>query len=64
MNKVWLVPHPTDQFEEDVKRLARMNELTIIDAKFEKQVDPKMVESKPPKLTKVKKQKAEKPTAE
>lgn len=64
MNKVWLVPHPTSQFNEDVKRLARKNELTIIDAKFKDQIDSKAVAENPPKLTKVAKPKAEKPKAE
>lgn len=53
-DKVWLVPHPTSQFEEGgegVKKLARQNSLTVIDAKFKDVIDPKMVESKPPKLT-------------
>lgn len=53
--KVWLVPHPTSQFKEDVKDLARRNNLQIVDAKFKDDIDPKAVEAKPPELTPVKK---------
>ena len=30
--KVWLVKHPIDQYNEDVKKLARANHLRVIDA--------------------------------
>lgn len=52
--QVWLVPHPTSQFEEGgegVKKLARQNDLTVVDAKFKDLIDPKAITSKPPKLT-------------
>ncbi|MAO24252.1 MAG: hypothetical protein Unbinned3818contig1000_44 [Prokaryotic dsDNA virus sp.] len=57
MKKVWFVKHPTSQYKEDVKALARKNDLVIYDAKFEGSINPKMVESKPPKLTLVKSEK-------
>lgn len=31
---IWLVPHPTHQFKENVKQLARMHNLRVIDAKW------------------------------
>ena len=47
--QIWYVEFPTFQYNEDVKDLARKNNLKIIDARFQgenKQCD------KPPKLTK------------
>lgn len=49
--KVWLVDHPISQFKEDVKTLALQNNLKIIDSKFAKDVDPKMIAGDVPKLT-------------
>ena len=49
--KVWLVPHPTSQFKEDVKQLAVENRLKVIDAKFADRVDEKFLTDKAPKLT-------------
>lgn len=51
MNSVWYVEFPTFQYNEDVKDLARKNNLKIIDARF--QGDNKQCD-KPPKLTKIK----------
>ena len=57
MNNVWYVEFPTFQYNEDVKDLARKNNLKIIDARF--QGDNKQCE-KAPKLTlKVKPEKAD-----
>lgn len=49
--KIWLVPHPTSQFKEDVKLLAAQKLLKIIDAKFAAAIDPKRIASNAPKLT-------------
>lgn len=59
--KVWLVPHPTSQFKENVKKLAVRAQLIIVDARFEKDIDPSRIASgdEVPKLTPVKKAKAE-----
>jgi hypothetical protein len=51
MSKVWLVKHPTSQYNEDVKVLARKNDLKIYDAKFAGSFSDDVIESKPPKLT-------------
>ena len=57
MNNIWYVEFPTFQYNEDVKELARKNNLKIIDARF--QGDNKQCE-KAPKLTlKVKPEKAD-----
>lgn len=50
--KVWLVHHPLHQYVEDVKMLARTNNLVIYDAKVLTEFDPSRVEQNPPKLTK------------
>ena len=50
--KIWLVAHPLHQYKEDVKSLARKNDLRIIDAEYKADIDPETVEDKPPKLTK------------
>ena len=52
--KVWFVKHPLSQYEEDVKALARKNDLVIYDAKFEGTFNKDVVETKPPKLTPIK----------
>ena len=49
--QIWYVEFPTFQYNEDVKELARKNNLKIIDARF--QGDNKKCD-KPPKLTKIK----------
>ena len=61
MNNVWYVEFPTFQYNEDVKDLARKNNLKIIDARFQgenKQCD------KPPKLTNIKGSKEKEPVLE
>lgn len=50
--KVWLVAHPTHQYNEDVKQLARQNNLKIYDTKVAGDFDSSRVEQNPPKLTK------------
>ena len=61
MNNVWYVEFPTFQYNEDVKDLARKNNLKIIDATF--QGDNKQCD-KPPKLTKIKGSKEKEPVSE
>ena len=61
MNNVWYVEFPTFQYNEDVKDLARKNNLQIIDAIF--QGDNKQCD-KPPKLTKIKDSKEKEPVLE
>lgn len=53
IRKIWLVAHPTSQFKEDVKDLARRNNLKIVDAKHAAiyAKHPSMIASKPPALT-------------
>lgn len=51
--QIWLVEHPANQYKEDVKKLARKNDLKIIDAKFAGSIDQEMIAKKPPKLTKI-----------
>lgn len=58
MKKIWLVPHPTSQFNEDVKELAAENNLRIIAAKFKGEIGEDFIEMSPPKLTKTDEQKA------
>ena len=61
MNNVWYVEFPTFQYNEDVKDLARKNNLKIIDARFQgenKQCD------NAPKLTKIKGSKEKEPVSE
>jgi len=52
MKKIWLVPHPTSQFNEDIKDLAVNKGLRIIDAKFKGEIGEDFIETNPPKLTK------------
>jgi hypothetical protein len=56
LKKIWLVPHPTSQFNEDVKELAVNKGLRIIDAKFKGEIGKDFIEANPPELTKVKKE--------
>lgn len=51
MDKIWLVPHPTHQFNENVKKLARMNNLIIIDAKHAAEYPAEAIAEDTPKLT-------------
>lgn len=48
MENIWYVEHPIDQYNEDVKALARKAGLKIIDAQF----DDGEGATKTPKLTK------------
>lgn len=57
--KIWLVDFPTHQYKENVKELAREKRLKIIDSRFAAGYKKDDVESKPPKLTKIAKVKAE-----
>ena len=50
--KIWYVEFPTYQYNEDVKELARKNNLKIVDAIFQGENEQCV---KPPKLTKIKK---------
>ena len=50
--KIWYVEFPTYQYNEDVKELARKNNLKIVDAIFQGENEQC---AKPPKLTKIKK---------
>lgn len=59
MRKVWLVKHPISQYNEDVKSLARKNDLIIYDVKFKDAIDPAQVADETPALT----VKGEKPKA-
>tara|TARA_R110002012_G_scaffold84538_1_gene211396 strand:- start:157 stop:348 length:192 start_codon:yes stop_codon:yes gene_type:complete len=52
MSKIWLVEHPTHQFEEDVKALAKAKGLQVINADFAESFDKKQICENPPKLTK------------
>ena len=53
--KIWLLALPASLYVEDVKNLAKSNNLIIVDAKFADAVDDKDVEQKPPKTTLVNK---------
>ena len=55
--KIWLVEHPLHQYNEDVKDVARRENLKIIDAKFDIHKD--LVVGNAPKLTKKKVAKVE-----
>lgn len=50
--KIWLVEHPLHQYNEDVKELARRENLKIIDAKFD--INKDLLADKAPKITKKK----------
>ena len=52
MRKIWLVKFPTDQYKQDVKSLARKNDLVIFDEKFRSELNSAMFEESPPRLTK------------
>jgi hypothetical protein len=49
--KVWLVAFPTYRYTQDVKTLARKNDLKIIDAKFKDSVNKEKLVEKAPALT-------------
>jgi len=50
-NSIWFVKHPTYIYEEDVAKLARQNDLKIIDEKFKSKFKPEFATKKAPKLT-------------
>jgi hypothetical protein len=56
--KYWLVVMPLSQYKEDVKKLARDNNLAIIDARFSKTTDQNRISLDTPALTKKRKKKA------
>lgn len=49
--KIWLVPHPTYVFKEDVKKIAASKQLQVIDAKFKDSIDPDRLAKDTPSLT-------------
>ena len=49
--KVWLVPHPTSAFAEDVKAIARERGLIVIDEAEAGPDDRMAATTTPPKLT-------------
>ena len=50
--KIWLVEHPTWQYNEDVKKLALENGLVVVDELFKGSYTEDQLVKKPPKLTK------------
>ena len=64
MKKIWLLPHPTTIFKEDVKALARQHNLKIIDVRFRTsfKADELVAETEAPKLTRVPVKKAKEET--
>ena len=49
--KVWLVPHPTHQFKENIKQLAREKNMRIVDVKFADLFQLDDIATDTPKLT-------------
>lgn len=49
--KIWLVEFPTHKYKEDVKELARQNNLRVIDDRYKNLCSPDEIESKVPTLT-------------
>ena len=56
--KYWLVVMPLSQYKEDVKQLARDNNLAIIDARFKDMADKNRISLDTPALTKKRKKRA------
>ena len=50
--KYWLVVMPLSQYTEDVKQLAKDNNLAIVDARFSDSADKNRITQEVPKLTK------------
>ena len=48
---IWFVKHPTSQYKEDVKKIAKAKGLKIIDARFKDGIGKEFVADKAPKLT-------------
>ena len=59
--KFWLVEHPTHQYVEDVKSLARRHNVKVVDKQFADRFDKKFLTDEKIKLTK--KPVPEKPSA-
>ena len=53
--KIWLVEHPLFQYKEDVKQLARKNDLKIVDLAFKGSIAPEFLAEKTPKINKIEK---------
>ena len=62
MNKLWFVKHPIARYNEDVKALAKKNNLSIVDDKFKDDCDPAKVADKTPELTVIGEKKSKKKT--
>jgi hypothetical protein len=56
--KYWLIDMPLSQYSDDVKKLARDNNLAIIDSRFKDTVNPNRLAQAVPSLTKKRKRKA------
>jgi len=57
MDNIWYVEFPTFQYKEDVKELARINNLKVIDARFQgkdaqHEDAPKLTKKAKPKMDK------------
>jgi len=48
--KIWLLALPASLYVDDIKQLAKDNNLQIVDAKFTDKINSKDVEQKPPKV--------------
>lgn len=49
--KIWLVKHPVSLYEEDVKAVARRENLRIVDSRFRSNVGMEFLANPQPKLT-------------
>ena len=56
--KYWLIDMPLSQYSDDVKKLARDNNLAIIDSRFKDTVNTNRLAQAVPSLTKKRKRKA------
>lgn len=64
MRKIWLVKFPTGQYKQDVKGLARQNNLVVYDEKYRDALNPAAIEANPPRLTRKGTKAKPKPKAE
>ncbi len=55
--KYWLIDMPLSQYNDDVKKLARDNNLVIVDSRFKDTVNPNRVADSVPALAKKRKRK-------
>ncbi len=53
MGSIWLVEHPTSQYNEDVRAVASAAGLCIIDAKFKADFSDSDLAENPPSLTRI-----------